>query len=265
MAIYRADQFAANHFFSEGLQLPLGFDNESHGMSNVTTLFDCEFSDMNKPDGITPMLIQDSYQQPSFVVSEAHSINNSSTSVTELEMLPLYIASQNSLYCSSIHSTSKVNKTKNSKSCCHCQKSKVKCDYLENIPCKRCITRGLKCIFHPQQRRGPKPGKKIMSNMSNLAAFRRLNHDYTQKAHKLGFNVHRIVACPNNSGTTLPVEKNFIMVSPEFMVHPSPQLILSSSDCETEKSPKSIWDDNYHNNNETEIDPTLTSLYLNSH
>ncbi|CAG8779714.1 7947_t:CDS:2, partial [Dentiscutata erythropus] len=164
-----------------------------------------------------------------------------------------YVVSQDPLYDPLIHSTSRV-KPKNSMACSHCKKSKAKCSYLGNNPCKRCVERGLECTFYPQKRRGPKPGKKTKSDTSNLAVFQKLNQDYTRKAHKLGFDIHRIVASPNNSdvaipnyNTILPIEENLIMA-------------LNSS---------STWEDNNNqcfftnNGTEAETDPMSTLPYPN--
>ncbi|CAG8484237.1 34815_t:CDS:2 [Gigaspora margarita] len=302
MVLYHEDKFVDDHFFSEGLQLPL--DSESYTMSNVTTSFDCEFGNMDASAGTTQMLIQDPYQQtlsikppfppkiniddlvkpkvtkPSkppnaFIIYQPETVkqeykklakdaenrykevwNSSSTPRKEPEILPLYMDP-------SIHSTSRANKIKSSQACSYCQKAKVKCNLLGNIQCKRCIERGLKCSFNPQQKRGPKPGKKTRLNMSNWAAFQRLDQDYTQKAHKLGFDVHRIVECSNNLDTLIPNCNTTLPMD----VHPSP-LPISSSDCEASNSSISIWTDNYQWNqwnNGSEIDPTLPSLYPNFH
>ncbi|KAF0522615.1 MATA-HMG [Gigaspora margarita] len=214
---------------------------------------------------ISPMVSQSWKQEPETVKQEYKKLakaaenrykevwNSSSTPRKEPEILPSYMDP-------SIHSTSRANKIKSSQACSHCQKAKVKCNYLGNIQCKRCIERGLKCSFNPQQKRGPKPGKKTRLGMSNWAAFQRLDQDYTQKALKLGFDVHRIV---NNLGTLIPNCNTTLPMD----VHPSP-LPISSSDCETSNSSISIWTDNYQLNqwnNGSEIDPTLPSLYPNFH
>ncbi|KAF0522612.1 hypothetical protein F8M41_015504 [Gigaspora margarita] len=184
--------------------------------------------------------------------------------MVELEALPSYVVSQNSLDEPSINSTSRAE-PKNLHACDYCKNSKVKCNNLDNNSCKRCVERGRTCTFSPQKRRGPKPGNKTRSNMSNWVAFQKLNQNYTQKAHKLGFDVRRIIVCPNNLGTpilnyntTLPVDENLITVFPEWF-HPSLP-ILSFIDYETLNS-LSSWEDNnsqsffIDNRTEAETDP----------
>ncbi|CAG8522291.1 16477_t:CDS:2 [Dentiscutata erythropus] len=65
-------------------------------------------------------------------------------------------------------------------------------------------------------------------------------------AHKLGFDVHRIASCPNNSSTpisnyntTLPMEENLTIVSPEWFYLPSLP-ILSSIYCEVLNSSSTL-------------------------
>ncbi|RIB12230.1 hypothetical protein C2G38_2041988 [Gigaspora rosea] len=303
MVLYHADQFVDDHFFSEGLQLPTDFNSESYTMGIVTTSFDCEFGNMDASAETTPMLIQDPYQQPSYIkpsfppiididdlvkpkvtkpsrppnafliyrkayIKELQSrgINLGMTQISPMvseswKQEPEIVKQEYKKLAKAAEN--RANKIKSSQACSNCQKSKVKCNYLGNDPCKRCIERELKCSFNPQQKRGPKPRKKTRLDMSNWAAFQRLDQDYTQKALKLGFGVRRIVECSNNLGTLIPNCNTTLPMD----VHPSP-LPISSSDCETSNSSVSIWTDNYQLNqwnNGTEIDPTLLSLYPNFH
>ncbi|CAG8694614.1 39683_t:CDS:1 [Gigaspora margarita] len=215
-------------------QLPLDFNDESYVFGNVTASVDNEFSNMVASVGtssFTPML--------------------------EMETLPSYVVSQNSLDDPSINSTSRAE-PKNLHACDYCKNSKVKCNNLDNNSCKRCVERGLTCTFSPQKRRGPKPGNKTRSDTSNWVAFQKLNQNYAQKAHKLGFDVRRIIVCPNNLGTlilnyntTLPVDENLITVFPEWF-HPSLP-ILSSIDYEA-----------FFMNNRTEAETDPKAMIPNS-
>ncbi|CAG8678761.1 16590_t:CDS:1, partial [Gigaspora rosea] len=245
--------FAADRS-SVGLQLPLNLDN-------ATTSVDNEFNDMMSSVGTTPTLLQNLSQQFSFTKpSSPPNLDNNGL-----------VKPKGTRFSKS----SRTIKIKNSQACSYCQKSKVKCNYLDNNPCERCAERGLKCSFYPPQKRGPKPGKKNKSDTQNLADFRKLNRDFTQKANKLGFNVHtRIVAYPNNinSNTQIPnhntalLEKNLIMAIPELTVHPPPLPILSPINCENSNNLISILDDQrFFMNNEVETDPSFTPPYLSSH
>ncbi|CAG8771042.1 1446_t:CDS:1, partial [Racocetra persica] len=64
------------------------------------------------------------------------------------------------------------NRTKNTSSCNYCRLNKVKCDYLSNGRCRRCINHNRKCESDPQKKRGPKnkkpPGSSIQSREKNL-------------------------------------------------------------------------------------------------
>ncbi|CAG8736604.1 16143_t:CDS:1, partial [Dentiscutata heterogama] len=227
-------------------------------LNNVTTSVDNEFNNLMSSVETAPTSTQDPFQQSSLIK-------------------PLFppaiddddlVKSKNAR----LSKPSRANKIKNSRACSHCQKSKVKCNYLDSNSCKRCAERGLKCAFHPQQRRGPKPGKKTIIDTQNLEDFRKLSRDFTQKAHKLGFNVHtRIVAYPNNnySGTPIPnhdtklSEENLIAVYPGFA---PPLPILSSINCKTCNSSISNLDDQrFFMNNEIEPDPKLIPLYPSFH
>ncbi|CAG8788666.1 1801_t:CDS:1, partial [Dentiscutata erythropus] len=214
---------------------------------NVTTSVDSEFNNLMSSVETAPMSTQDSFQRSSLIKP----------------LFPPTIDDDDLVKPKNarLSKPSRANKIKNSRACNYCQKSKVKCNYLDSNSCKRCAERGLKCAFYPQQRRGPKPGKNTIIDTQNLKDFRKLNRDFTQKAHKLGFDVHtRIVTYPNNnnSGTLIPnnttlPEENLIVVYPGFA---PPLPILSSIDCETSNSSISNLDDQrFFMNNE--IEPTL--------
>ncbi|CAG8489205.1 2144_t:CDS:1 [Dentiscutata erythropus] len=251
MDFHCACHFAADRS-SVGLQLPLDLNNE----------FDYEFNNMVSSVETVPTLVQDPFQQSSFIKpSFPPTIDNDDLVEPKGDKLS---------------KQSRANKIKNSQACIHCQKSKVKCNYLDNNnPCKRCAERGFECTFYPQQRRGPKPGKKTRLGTQNLEDFRKLNRDFTRKAHKLGFSVHtHIVAYPNNNldtpilnyNATLPMEENLFMVNPESAVHPPPLSRSSFNDCEDSNSSISILDNHrFFMNNEIETDPRLALPYHSSH
>ncbi|CAG8800998.1 7202_t:CDS:1, partial [Racocetra fulgida] len=117
--------------------------------------------------------------------------------------------------------------------------------------------------YHPT-----KSTQKIRSdtNMVNWEVFRKLDQDYIRKAHKLGFNVHRIVTCSNNLGTQISNDNTTMLsVPPEIMVNSS----LSSTNSMTSISTMPIWDDNNHwffmnDGTGTESEPGSTLPYLNS-
>ncbi|KAF0522611.1 hypothetical protein F8M41_015503 [Gigaspora margarita] len=253
MNFHRTYQFTADRS-SVGLQLPLDLDD-------VTTSFDNEFNDIVSSVGTAPTLLQDLSQQSSFTKPSAPPTLDNNSLVKPKG--------------NRFSKPSRTIKIKNSQACSHCQKSKVKCNYLDNNPCERCAERGLKCTFYPPQKRGPKPGKKNKSDTQNLADFRKLNRDFTQKAHKLGFNVHtRIVTYPYNINLNMQIpnqdttllEENLTMIIPEPTIHPPPLPILSPINCEHSNNLISILDDQrFFMNNEIESNPIFTPSYLSSH
>ncbi|CAG8757942.1 32313_t:CDS:1 [Racocetra persica] len=114
--------------------------------------------------------------------------------------------------------TFRGHKTKCTVACNHCKKRKVKCEYSDNGSCKLCVNLGYECLFEQQQKRGPKPGKKVKSN-SPWEDFQNLSNKYIQEARELDFNVNRIITLPSNSSTPNDTLQSSLQSSEIYLRH----------------------------------------------
>ncbi|CAG8566122.1 16207_t:CDS:1 [Gigaspora margarita] len=162
-----------------------------------------------------------------------HSINNSSSSIPEIETTELYyemntISSSQEIVnpldiCNQtglVPPTENLNKrptsrTNTSAACNHCKKSKIRCKNSGNSPCERCIKRRFECTFSPQKKRGPKNNRLNMTNCTDVQKLDKWHKDYERKVNKLGYCVQRTVIAPGTSNQddalqilTLPIEES---------------------------------------------------------